>query len=133
MKNSFLKSLGAILAGFATGFILSVGTDSLLEQTGLMKRDPFSDNPSWLIVIVIAYRTIYNITGCYITAKLAPHHPMRHVMIIGVIGLVFGIIGTIVMWDIPPHWYPIILVILALPSAWVGGKLALRNSINHNN
>jgi hypothetical protein len=29
----------------------------------------------------------------------------------------------IVKWDVPPHWYGIALVLLALPCAWTGGKL----------
>ena len=126
MKRTILKSIGALLAGIAVGVILSITTDSILEQTGMMKTKPFDANPVWLIIGVIGYRTIYNIAGSYLTARLAPNNPMKHVMLLGMIGLVLGIVGTIVMWHLPPHWYPITLVILTLPSAWLGGKLALR-------
>lgn len=123
MKN-ILKSIGCMLAGFATGAIPSIGTDLVLEKVGFMKTQPFNDNPAWLIILVIAYRNVYNLAGSYVTAKLAPNYPMRHVMIMGVLGLLVGIAGTIVMWDVPPHWYPITLVVLTLPVAWLGGKLA---------
>lgn len=123
MDKTIFKSIGAILAGFISGAILSVVTDVVLEKTGLMQMDPFDANPVWLIAVVIAYRCVYNIAGCYIAASLAPGRPMRHAMIIGVVGLVLTVVGMIVMWDKPPHWYPITLAILTLPCAWLGGKL----------
>ncbi|WP_158638313.1 hypothetical protein [Panacibacter ginsenosidivorans] len=46
---------------------------------------------------------------------------MRHAMIGGFIGFVLSIVGAIVILDKAPHWYAISLIILALPSAWLGG------------
>ena len=39
-----------------------------------------------------------------------------------------SILGTIVAikMDLSPAWYPIALVVMSLPCAWVGGKLASR-------
>jgi len=37
-----------------------------------------------------------------------------------------GIVGLIAMWDIPPRWYPISLIVLTLPAAWLGGKMAIK-------
>jgi hypothetical protein len=128
MANTTWKSIGAIAAGFVLGMVLSVATDVILEKTGFMKTQPFSDNASWVIVIIILYRTIYNILGCYLAAKLAPGRPMRHAMIIGVIGFVLCIAGAIVMWDVPPRWYSVWLIILVLPAAWLGGRLATNSS-----
>ena len=123
--NTILKSIWAILAGFLVTVILSIATDQILEKTGLMKI-PFDYNSDGFIIIVILYRTIYGILGSFITASLAPSRPMRHVMIGACIALVLATIGTIAMWDVPPHWYPITLIILVLPTAWVGGKLRTR-------
>ena len=112
MKNSILKSIWACLAGMLVGAILAVLTDTILEKTGLMTTQPFDANPVWLIIIVIIYRNVYNILGSFVTARLAPFRPMKHVMIVAAIGLVATIVGTIVMWHVPPHWYPISLIIL---------------------
>jgi hypothetical protein len=122
MKN-VLKSIGAVLGGILTGAILSVLTDLILEKTGLMETDPFNANPTWLIIGVVVYRAIYNMAGAYVTARLAPDNPMKHALILGVLGLAVSIAGTIVMWHIPPHWYPITLDIIALPCTWIGGTL----------
>lgn len=123
MKNTLLKSTGAIATGFFAAAILSIATDVILEQSGVMKTDPFSENPSWLILLIIAYRFIYNTAGCYIAALLAPTKPMRHAMIIGFIGLALSIIGTMVMWEKAVAWYNISIILIALPCAWIGGKL----------
>ncbi|MEY3648113.1 MAG: hypothetical protein RLZ13_998 [Bacteroidota bacterium] len=126
MKKELLKSIGAVLAGFALLVTLSVLMDSLLEKIGALKTDPFNENPSWLIVLLILYRTIFNAFGSYLTARLAPNKPMKHALILGSIGFVLTIVGLIAMWDIPPRWYPISLIVLTLPAAWVGGKIAIK-------
>lgn len=126
MKKATFKSIGAVIAGFALLVILSMITDSILEKTGVMKTQPFSDNPVWLIVIIVLYRTVFNTLGCYLAARLAPNNPMKHAIILGVIGVVLTIAGLIAMWDIPPRWYPVSLIVLTLPAAWLGGRMAIK-------
>jgi hypothetical protein len=127
MKNSILKSIGAILAGFIVGIVLSIGPDLLLDKVGFMKMEPFKENAAWVVGIVIMYRFIYNVIGCYVAASLAPNRPMGHALIMGVIGLTFGILGSIAMWDKAAGWYNISIILIALPSAWIGGKLKIEN------
>lgn len=129
MKKEILKSIGAVIAGFAAVVILSIITDSVLEKTGVMKTEPFDENPAWLIAIIVAYRTIYNGFGCYLAARLAPGKPMKHAIILGIIGFVLTIVGLIVMWHVPPRWYPVSLAVLTLPAAWLGGKIATKRVI----
>ena len=121
MNNTF-KSVGAVFAGLVAIFVLSHITDFALEKPGIMKL-PFSDNPTWFILLVLAYRLAYSVLGCYIAATLAPDKPMRHAMILGIIGVVLSTLGLVAMWEQEPKWYPILLVVFALPCAWLGGKL----------
>jgi hypothetical protein len=121
MKNTF-KSILAVFAGLVAIFFLSHVTDQVLEATGCMKI-PFSNNPLWLMLVVTAYRCAYVVAGSYLTAVLAPQRPMFHSMILAIVGCVLGILGAVAMWHEPPHWYPIALIILGWPSAWLGGKL----------
>ena len=123
MKKTTLKSIGAILTGFIAGAMLSIGTDLLLEKTGFMRMDTFKESAWWALLIVILYRCTYNVLGCYIAASLAPNKPMRHALIIGIIGTVFSILGSIAMWDKAIAWYNISIILTALPCAWLGGKL----------
>lgn len=126
MKKETLKSIGAVIAGFAVLTVLSIITDSVLQKTGVMKTEPFDENPVWLIALIVAYRTIFNIMGFYLTARLAPSKPMKHAIILGTICFALTIVGAIVMWHLPPHWYPISLAVLTLPAAWLGGKMAIK-------
>ncbi len=121
------RSIGAVLAGALAVIILSIGTDLVLNAAGILPRlgDEVSDS---LLLIATAYRTIYSVVGSYITAWLAPDRPMKHALAGGVIGLILGIVGVIVTWNgagMGHHWYSIALAVLALPSAWVGGKLRI--------
>jgi hypothetical protein len=124
-----LKSIGAVLAGLVAVFVLSAATDAVLESTGIMKTHPFADNGTGFILLVVLYRQLYVAIGAYITAALAPDKPMTHAMILAGIGFVLGIVGAIVMWHIPPHWYPISLVVLGWPSAWIGARLRGRKTV----
>ncbi len=117
-----LKSIGAVFAGLVVIFILSHATDYSLEKFGFMKL-PFSDNPTWFILLVLFYRLTYSVIGCFVTAKIAPSGGNFHAMILGGIGTVLSTLGLIAMWDQEPKWYSLALIVLALPCAWVGGKL----------
>ncbi len=124
------RSIGAVLAGFVVVVILSIGTDLLLHAIGILPRlgDAVSDS---LLLVATAYRTIYSVAGSYITAWLAPDRPMKHALAGGVVGLILGIVGVIVTWNgagMGHHWYSIALAVLALPCAWVGGKLRASQS-----
>ena len=78
-----------------------------------------------LAVLATAYRFVISIAGGWLTAKLAPQNPMKHALILGVVGIVLGMVGVITTWNLGmgPHWYSIALVVLAVPQCWLGGKL----------
>jgi hypothetical protein len=126
-----LRRIGAVLAGFFATFILSVATDFALHATGVFPPwgQPMSNA---LFALATAYRTIYTVAAGYITARLAPDRPMAHVWALGIIGLVAALAGTMATWnagpEFGPKWYPLALVVLALPSVWTGGKLAQRTA-----
>lgn len=128
MNEPILKSIVAIIAGFALGAILSGGTDFLLNKLGIISMENFKQNSVLTICFVILYRFAFNVIGCYLTAKLAPNNPMKHCIIIGVIGTVLGILGSVVMWDKAVPFYNISIILISLPSAWLGGKLYLSNN-----
>jgi hypothetical protein len=117
----------ALLAGFLFVVILSLLTDVVLHAARVFP--PWSqpvDSPP--LVLATIYRTAYGVIGCYITARLAPDRPMEHALAGGAVGLVLSIIGAVATWNggpgFGPHWYPLALVVLAMPTAWVGGRLA---------
>ena len=82
------------------------------------------------MLLATIYRTVYGVLGCYIAARLAPSKPMLHAMVLGFLGFALSIVGVVMTWnrtaEFGPRWYPIALVVLALPTAWLGGKLRER-------
>lgn len=128
MNKTILKSIGAIIVGFTLGVILSVGTDFLLDKLGIMSMQNFKENSSIIVALIIIYRFVFNVTGCYLTAKLAPNKPMKHVIIIGIIGTILSLLGSFAMWDKAIPFYNIAIILISLPSAWLGGKLYLLNN-----
>jgi hypothetical protein len=46
-------------------------------------------------------------------------------MILGYVGVVMGLIGLVATWNLAlgPKWYPILLVVLAIPQCWAGGRI----------
>ena len=123
MNKNTLKSIWAVFAGFVTVAILSVGTDSVLEKLGIFTAPDQGLFITWMLVLALIYRCVYTVAGGYVTAWLAPDRPMRHTIILGIVGIVAATIGVVVGWNLSQHWYPISLVITALPCTWLGGKL----------
>ncbi len=131
------RSIGAVLAGMVVGIILTLATDIVLHAIHVF--------PPWgasmagfegalllatfegALLLATAYRAVYGVMGSYIIARLAPDRPMLHALVGGFIGLAVSIVGAAVTWNkgpaFGPHWYPLALIVLAMPQAWAGGKL----------
>jgi len=122
------RSIAAVLVGMVVGIVLTIGTDIVLHEIGVF--------PPWgasmvgydgALGLAVIYRAIYGIAASYIIARLGPDRPMMHALVGGFLGLVVGIVGAVVTWNKGPafgsHWYPIALIVLAIPQAWAGGKL----------
>jgi len=125
MNNNTIKSIGAVLAGMITIVALSVGTDWGMEELGIFPPTDKGLAAPWMLMVALAYRCLFAVAGGYVTAMLAPNRPMRHAIILGIIGVAASILGTIVGWDLSAHWYPILLIITSLPCTWLGGKLKI--------
>lgn len=122
MNKTTIKSIGAVLAGLIFIVITHTAMDAVLQGAGVLPKDNLFVGTG-LILIVIGYRAVLSFIGCYLTARLAPHSPMKHALILGVIGLVLGSIGAIAAANLGPGWYAWTLAVMALPIAWLGGKL----------
>jgi hypothetical protein len=108
------------------GIVLSLGTDIVLHAAAVFPvwGQPVSDGP---LALATAYRIVYGIASSYIIARLAPDRPMAHALVGGVIDLVVSTVGAVMTWNggpaFGPHWYPVALIVAAMPCAWLGGRL----------
>jgi hypothetical protein len=128
-SRRLLHSAAAILVGFFSVAVLSLGTDQVLH---VLEVYPPWGEPMYdpgLNALALSYRILFTIVGGYITAILAPYSPMRHVAVVGVLGLLAGSAGAIVairMANLGPNWYPIALAVTGFPCVWLGGVLYTR-------
>ena len=120
-----LRTAGALIAGFATVAALSMGADALLHAMNYYPNDGTVGSDTGLAV-ALTYRTAFTVLGGAVTAWLAPSHPQRLATMLGAIGTLFAILGAVTMWNVGHQWYPVGLVVLAVPSTAFGGWLFTR-------
>jgi hypothetical protein len=120
--------VGAVFLGFLTVVVLSVGTDQVLHVLGVYPPWGQTMFDPGLNLLALAYRITFTVAGGYVAASVAPANAMRHALILGIIGTAAGLAGAII--TIPMHmgpaWYPIALVVTALPCSWLGGTLFVK-------
>jgi len=122
------RSIGAVLAGMVAGIVVTLVTDIVLHKVGVFP--PWGESMVGFdraLLLATTYRTVYGVAASYIIARLAPDRPMGHALVGGAVGLAVSILGAAATWNkgpaFGPHWYPLALVVLAMPQAWAGGKL----------
>lgn len=124
--HPLLRRIGAVLAGLVAIFAVTTATDVVMHLSGVFPPMDAPPMSGALFLWAFAYRFVYDVAGCYLTARLAPTRPMWHAMVLGAIGLCLSIAGAVAMWDAGPAWYPLSLAASTLPCAWLGGRLAQR-------
>ncbi|MEZ4237051.1 MAG: hypothetical protein R3F59_13035 [Myxococcota bacterium] len=121
-----MKSVGAVLAGFLAVVVLSTGTDAVLHAAGVFPPARMSDG---LFAVATLYRTAFTVLGGWITAKLAPKRPWVHVGVLaalGTLGGAGGVAAAVAQPEMGPLWYPVALLVEAIPCVLLGGWLARR-------
>lgn len=115
---SILKSVGAVLAGLIFIGVTHSAMDAILERIGVLPKGHLHVGPG-LIFIVIGYRAVLSLIGCYIAARLAPYSPMKHALALGVVGVLLSTVGAIVTanMNLGPSWYAWTLAAISLPIA----------------
>jgi hypothetical protein len=123
------RSIIAVVTGFVAVAGLSLATDQLLHVLNVYPPWGQPMYETGLNALALSYRIVYTLLGGWLTARLAPRAPMRHVTILAVIGLFAGTAGAIVaitQADLGPSWYPIAIAVTAFPCTWLGGRLGVK-------
>ena len=120
-----LRSVGAVFAGLLTIVVLSSAADAALHATGVYP--PFPERMAdGLFALATAYRIVFGVAGCWLTARLAPARPMQHALVLGGIGTVLSVAGAAAMWAYGPAWYGLAIIAISIPCAWAGARLHAR-------
>ncbi|MBS1802017.1 MAG: hypothetical protein JST28_01550 [Acidobacteria bacterium] len=127
------RSILAVIAGMAAGIAITLVTDIVLRKAGVLP--PLNERASdGVLALATAYRVAYGVAASYLTAYLAPYRPIAHAMVGGAFGFAASLAGAIATWNAGPaygpHWYPIALIVFALPQSWLGGWLRARQPVD---
>ena len=118
------QTIWSIVAGVIFIIVATTLVDIVLHKTGVFPpmNEPLNDT---LALLATSYRVVISVAGAWLTARLAPNRPLTHALWLGYVGVVLGLIGAVATWNLGlgPKWYPIALVVLAVPQCWAGGKI----------
>jgi hypothetical protein len=120
------RSVAAVVVALVANVVVTTATDQLFHVLDVYPPwgQPMPDAGD--NALALAYRTVYAVLGGWLAARLAPRAPVRHALAYGGVGLVLSAIGAyvaITRFDLGPDWYPLLLVVVAVPAAWLGGAL----------
>jgi len=126
--RNIARSIGAVVAGILVNALGAFLLDEILHLLGVFPRWGQVTYAPVPYVLATSYRIVLGVVGAYVTAWLAPRNPMRHVMVLAILGLIASVGGLIaaLTHDLGPVWYAAVLVVLALPLAWLGGWLYVK-------
>ena len=118
------RSFWALVAGVAFIIVVTTLVDIVLHMVGVYPPmgQPMNDA---LALLATAYRIPISIAGAWLTARLAPEKPMKHALMLGVVGTALGLVGVVTTWnaELGPRWYAIALAVLAIPQCLAGGRI----------
>ena len=83
------KSIWAVVAGVLFIIVVTTLVDIALHALSVF---PSMDQPldDRLATLATSYRIVISIVGAWLTARLAPAKPMKHALILGLVGTILG-------------------------------------------
>jgi hypothetical protein len=125
MIRSVLSVLAGIVVLAVTSFAIEAVADPLLTRMfpqALPGHAAISHNlPASLFMFV--YSSLCVVAGGYVTGYLARRHSAMHAVVMGVIQAALTVWAMISLPDVAPLRNWIVVILLAIPTAWFGGFL----------
>ncbi|MFA6956707.1 MAG: hypothetical protein WC538_12625 [Thermoanaerobaculia bacterium] len=124
-ETNLPRSAAALFAAFVAIVVLSLAVDQILHVVHVYPPWGEPMNEPALNLLALSYRLVFGVLGSWLAARISPRNPMKHALILGGIGLVLSSAGAIatIPLELGPAWYPVSLVVTAMPCAWLGGVL----------
>lgn len=118
-----IRLLLSVAAGIILSKILGMFTHAVLHWADVFPafRKPMFDTK--LVLIALAYHSVYAVIGAFLTAMLAKKQAKRAVYILGTKEAILWVLGMILLWKHSPAWYNLAKAVLGIPLAVLGGRL----------
>ena len=127
------RSVAAVAAGLVTIVVTHTAADAVLHASGVFP--PLGEEMSnGLFALAAGHRFVLSVLGAYVTARLAPARPRKHVLVLGAIGLALSTLGVVARLvrgpELGPLWYPVVLVLMTIPCCLIGDALRAHGQEN---
>ncbi len=118
-----IRLILSVVAGIATAMTLSILTHEILYLVGVFPKlgEPMFETN--LLLISLAYHSIYALIAAFITAWLAKERARKAVFILGTKEAIMWLLGTLLLWKHAAPWFNITKAILGVPIAMLGGLI----------
>jgi len=118
----FLVDIGVTFALLiALGIVTVVIMLSSAASPGDLEAN--ASNSPIFNLLSLAIGCFGTLCGAYVAGWVAKHSEMRHAIGVGIVSLCFGIALLPLTYGSQPIWLTAAAILLALPSAWLGGYL----------
>src|ERR1700740_3554986 len=116
-----IRLILSVIAGIAVAMALSIATHEVLHLTYIFPQlgKPMFDKR--LLLISLAYHSLYAVIGAYITARIAQRQAKKAAFILGSKEAVMWLLGAFLLWPHAAPWYNFTKAILGIPLALLGG------------
>jgi hypothetical protein len=121
-----LRAFLALISGFATmALLIAVITVLLQKLTPGWAGETGKPRPAYIFVN-LGYSFLAAAAGGYVTAWIAQHNPLFHVLALAITVLLLAGLSALQQRGQQPVWYMLTLVALTPVGALAGGLLRLR-------
>jgi hypothetical protein len=121
-----LHAFLALLAGFATMAALVALITALLQKlTPGWVAESATPKPGYIFVN-LGYSFLAAAAGGYVTAWIAAHNPLVHVLALAIVVLLLAALSALQQRGKQPVWYMLALVVLTPVGVFAGGLVRLR-------
>ena len=126
-----LRNILAVIGGYLATGLLIFSTDQLFAAL-IPGFKAMTTPPLYYFLISVVTDALYSIIGGFLCARIA-HPPFRRNAMFSLIllGELVGVVSTIFLWKIVPHWWSFALLLLYPPAVWLGFKLQSRQARLH--
>jgi hypothetical protein len=115
------------IAGSAVvGIVLGIGVALVAVATGSATPEAIGALGANVFVkaIGLAGTTFFTALGGYVAARMSKPNGIRSALAVGVISLLLGVALAVALPGVTPQWKLIAGLLLTLPAAFVGGRIA---------
>src|ERR1700737_3888386 len=123
-----LRNILAVIAGYVATGLLIFSTDQLFAAL-IPGFKTMTTPPLHYFLISVVTATLYSNIGGFVFSRIAPPPVRRNATLsLILLGELVGLVSTVFLWKIVPHWFSFALLLLYPPAVWLGFKLQSRQS-----